>query len=193
MRLLLLLLPLLAEHAACVRAWAGGSALTAAGRYLLDAALASPVYKLVLVPQAKSTMVRTAEANGVAWREALAWIEERGPWALEEGAPPAEAHVHVPEYYKQPFHAYEEGNLCWQAAWEVEIASRAVGARNFPAYGAEGEEAFRGAFDAALRHAGATVPRDAIIIDLGCGSGINSATHPIFPICRTPFPPYVIN
>ena len=89
----------------------GGSTTPANfGRWLLDAALASPVYKLLLVPQAKATMVKTAEDNGVPWRKALAWVREQGPWDL---SPDEEAQrLSVPEYYKQPFHAYEEGNLC---------------------------------------------------------------------------------
>ena len=104
------------------------------GRRLLDAALNSPLYRAVLVPQAKRTMVSTAEQNGVPWSDALEWIQSQGPWSLPDG----EA-VSAPEYYRQPFHAYEMGNLCWEAALEGEIASRAVGARNFPAAGADGE------------------------------------------------------
>jgi len=100
------------------------------GRRLLDAALNSPLYRAVLVPQAKRTMVSTAEQNGVPWSDALEWIQSQGPWSLPDG----EA-VSAPEYYRQPFHAYEMGNLCWEAALEGEIASRAVGARNFPAAG----------------------------------------------------------
>jgi hypothetical protein len=109
------------------------------GRWLLDAALKSPLYKAVLVPQAKRTMVSTAEENGVAWTSALAWLQARGPWVLAEG----EETASVPAYYTEPFHAYEEGNLCWEAALEGEIASRAVGARNFPDYGADGEPSAR--------------------------------------------------
>jgi len=140
------------------------------GRRLLDAALRSPIYKAVLVPQAKDTMVRTAEENGVAWREHLEWIKSQGPWELEAES----KDVAVPEYYKQPFHAYEAGNLCWESAWEGEIASRAVGARNFPDAGADGEEAFRGAFDDALADLGANVPADGVVVDLGCGSGVST-------------------
>ena len=44
------------------------------GRALLDAALSSPLYKAVLVPQAQRTMVETAERNGVPWRDALDWF-----------------------------------------------------------------------------------------------------------------------
>ena len=50
----------------------------------------------------------------------------------------------------------------------------AVGARNFPAYGSEGEEAFRGAFDEALASLGASVPDGGAVVDLGCGTGIST-------------------
>ena len=94
--------------------------------------------------------------------------------AHRAGVLPADAEVPVPEYYQQPFHAYEEGNLCWEAALEGEIASRAVGARNFPDAGADGEEAFRSAFDDALDSIGATVPEGGTLVDLGCGSGVST-------------------
>uniref|UniRef100_A0A7S4EVE3 Methyltransferase type 11 domain-containing protein n=2 Tax=Chrysotila carterae TaxID=13221 RepID=A0A7S4EVE3_CHRCT len=132
--------------------------------------LQSPLYNAVLVPAARRTMVRTAEANGVPWVKSKQWIEQQGPWSLNE----AEASVRVPEYYKAPFHSYEKGNLCWDAAWEVEIASKAVGARNFPEHGSEGEEAFRSAFDSALDSLGACCADGGRILDLGCGSGVST-------------------
>jgi SAM-dependent methyltransferase len=141
------------------------------GRWLLDAALNSPLYKAVLVPQAKGTMVKTAEANGVPWRDALAWIRSQEPWKIADGP---DEEVAVPDYYRQPFHAYEDGNLCWDAAWEGEIASRAVGARNFPDFGADGEAAFRGAFDEALLSIGAECPAGGTMVDFGCGSGVST-------------------
>ena len=165
-------------------------------RWLINTALASPLYKAVLVPQAKATMVKTAEKNGVPWTDALAWLEARGPWELPD---PEQEGVTVPDYYREPFHAYESGNLCWEAALEGEIASRewpplepgsrticrwasnpvyalpgAVGARNFPEAGADGELAFRGAFDEALTSLGAVVPEGGAMVDLGCSSGIST-------------------
>lgn len=140
-------------------------------RWLINTVLASPLYKAVLVPQAKATMVKTAEKNGVPWTDALAWLESRGPWELPEAE---QEGVAVPDYYREPFHAYESGNLCWEAALEGEIASRAVGARNFPEAGADGELAFRGAFDEALAWLGAAVPAGGAVVDLGCGSGIST-------------------
>ena len=37
-----------------------------------------------------------------------------------------------PTYYRRPFHAYERGNLCWEAAFEVEAASLALTLRYWP-------------------------------------------------------------
>lgn len=31
--------------------------------------------------------------------------------------------VILPEYYQKPFHAYKQGNLCWDAAMEVEAGA----------------------------------------------------------------------
>ena len=50
----------------------------------------------------------------------------------------------------------------------------AVGARNFPEAGADGELAFRGAFDEALASLGAVVPAGGVVVDLGCASGIST-------------------
>jgi ubiquinone/menaquinone biosynthesis C-methylase UbiE len=157
---------------------------------ILDWALTSPLWKHVLVPQARANIVRTAEANQIPWTTAKAWIQNQmmsfsdvhcsdgdGTTADDRGV---ESGVVVPDYYKQAFHAYETGNLSWDAAYEVEIASCAVGARNFPQYGSEGEDAFRGAFHSALIEAGARVPtskEDAqpiLIADFGCGTGMST-------------------
>ena len=58
---------------------------------------------------------------------------------------------------------------------EVELASCAVGARNFPAFGPKGEEAFRGAFASAFQNElQVSVPENAVIVDLGCGTGMST-------------------
>ena len=144
------------------------------GQQLLDMALDSPLYKLLLVPQARRTMVDTAEANGIGWVAALEYIRSQGPWddsVLHTLRGDLEA---LPPYYRKPFHAYETGNLNWEAAFEQELASRAVGARNFPAFGKDGEDAFRAAFDNALDSLGAVVPHGGVIVDLGCGTGLST-------------------
>lgn len=142
---------------------------TGFAQQLLDFALTTPVWKYVLVPQARSTMVKTAEANGIPWKSAKQWLKENAN--LRDIS---ESEYEIPSYYQQAFHAYEEGNLCWDAALEVEIASCSVGARNFPQYGSKGEEAFRGAFESALNQAGVKVPVGGSIVDMGCGTGMST-------------------
>lgn len=152
------------------------------GQQLLDIALASPLWKHVMVPQARSTMVKTAEANGIPWMAAKQWIRSRegAPWNDASACSEYDG-IEYPGYYRRPFHAYENGNLSFDAAFEQELASRAVGARNFPKYSSRGEDMFRGAFDAALSKLGARVRgegmakgEDITIVDFGCGTGTST-------------------
>jgi SAM-dependent methyltransferase len=153
---------------------------TGLAQTLLNWALESPLWKYVLVPQARNTMVTTAEANGIEWRQAKAWIEAK---QLQQYGGKLLPKLHttdmeIPSYYQQgTFHAYEQGNLCWDAALEQEIASRAVGARNFPNYGPEGDTAFRQSFWRGMIQAGAKLPEDStfvVAVDMGCGTGLSS-------------------
>ena len=150
---------------------------TGLAQTLLNIALKSPLWKHVMVPEARKTMVKTAEANDIPWTDAKRWLinslnEETKAIMANDNLEDGNA---IPAYYKAPFHAYDKGNLCWDAAIEVEIASRAVGARNFPEYGSKGDDAFRDAFDCALvEEAGAVVPVGGNILDMGCGTGIST-------------------
>eukprot|EP00533_Pseudo-nitzschia_delicatissima_P003868 CAMPEP_0116091322 /NCGR_PEP_ID=MMETSP0327-20121206/7443_1 /TAXON_ID=44447 /ORGANISM="Pseudo-nitzschia delicatissima, Strain B596" /LENGTH=449 /DNA_ID=CAMNT_0003582665 /DNA_START=58 /DNA_END=1407 /DNA_ORIENTATION=- len=150
---------------------------------LLNFALESPLWKLILVPQARATMVKTAEANEIPWTAAKEWIQRQATLSEMEDELSRDESPSIPPYYQKSFHAYETGNLSWEAAFEVEIASAAVGARNFPEYGSKGEDAFRGAFESALIEAGGNVPskqgrsaaNNAIqIVDFGCGTGMST-------------------
>lgn len=150
---------------------------TGLAQTLLNWALESPLWKLILVPQARANIVETAEANKIPWTAAKEWIQSQIPITELE----KELHdmSSIPPYYQKPFHAYETGNLSWEAAFEVEIASAAVGARNFPEYGSKGEDAFRGSFESALIEAGANVPTNKggatiKIVDFGCGTGMST-------------------
>jgi len=133
---------------------------------VLDYVLESPLWKTVLVPQARANIVKTAEENGIRWNEAKEWIRNQFDETII-----LHNENEYPDYYLKPFHAYESGNLCWEAAFEAELASRAVGARNFPAFGEKGEDAFRASFEDTLIDLGATCKKGGTVIDLGCGTG----------------------
>ena len=62
----------------------------------------------------------TADENHVA--RALDWLRDAAPWddaalaAVVDDDPLALADADLPAYYRRPFHAYDEGNLCWESA-----------------------------------------------------------------------------
>ena len=146
---------------------------TGIAQALLNMALASPLWKLVLVPQARQNIVKTAQANGIKWTDSYQWLlNQEGPWKQNNNND--DTIQQYPEFYTKEFHAYEKGNLCWDAAIEQELASRAVGARNFPEYGSNGEDAFRQSFENALLSLGAICPNDGVVVDLGCGTGTST-------------------
>lgn len=157
------------NHGGCDTTLIKAPPRTGFAQKLLDFALTTPLWKYVLVPQARSTMAKTAEANGIPWKACKDWLQSEAHRRIIP-----ESEYTVPSYYRQAFHAYDSGNLSWEAALEVEIVSCSVGARNFPQYGALGEEAFRGAFESALQTGGAHVPRRGAILDLGCGTGMST-------------------
>ena len=121
-----------------------------------------------------------AESTGVRWDEEVTALDdacrsERIDALVAEAGPAFE----TPEYYRRPFHAYDEGNLCWEHAVHQPLVSRAVGARNLPGLPpAQGDDNFRGAFG---RELGDMLPSDAAarrrgaaLLDLGCGTGIST-------------------
>ena len=168
---------------------------------LLNLALASPLWEYVLVPQARASIVKTAEGmcrllflvthiaiasyhysvkeNGIPWVSAKKWLETQpdAPWNNPNNNIDIRDYE-FPDYYTKSFHAYSDGNLSYRAAFEQELASRSIGARNFPKFKDLGEDVFRGAFDKALNDLGATAlssnEEDVVIVDFGCGTGTST-------------------
>jgi hypothetical protein len=95
-----------------------------------------------------------------------------------------------PAYYKQPFHAYEAGNLSWESALEVELASRAVHATVMDpanvAVEAEGDLRMRESYHKMgaqlVAEMGGEWGRVTRVVDLGCAVGLSSlAAAAAFP------------
>ena len=93
----------------------------------------------------------------------------------------AEAPQEFPDYYLKEFHAYEEGNLSWKAAMEVESAALAVHAPIFT----ESNQILRRDGDATLRNnyhlcmleafqARGGLLKPARIVDVGCSTGLST-------------------
>ncbi|CAM9601931.1 unnamed protein product, partial [Choristocarpus tenellus] len=131
----------------------------------------SPAYPM-LVKKAKRTMKNSNV--GIDWDGEVQRLQGVQDWEASLAELLKDGKVNVPEYYMQPFHTYPDGNLCWEAAWEQELASKAVGARNFPDDAAQGEHCLRMAYTTQMERLGAVVDKGGLIVDMGCGTGAST-------------------
>jgi ubiquinone/menaquinone biosynthesis C-methylase UbiE len=85
-----------------------------------------------------------------------------------------------PDYYVCSFHAYEEGNLGWEPALEVESAAHAVHATIWGEAEVTGDAKLRQSYHNALREKLAITPQT--ILDMGCSVGMSTfALQELYP------------
>lgn len=139
--------------------------------------------------RARTMMIQRAESLGVPWRETVQGLQTRhtnqgfSPLWQRELAAIQNPDLIYPDYYTTSFHAYDEGNLGWRPAMEVEVAAKAVHARIWPEAGAAGDARLRQSYHNVLQAKLPTPPKD--IVDLGCGVGMSTETlQAIFPGAR---------
>ncbi|MGB8699438.1 MAG: class I SAM-dependent methyltransferase [Thermosynechococcaceae cyanobacterium] len=128
----------------------------------------------LLKQQARAMMIKRAESIGVQWTQDAQALRDRGleTWnsELQQIQDP---HLIYPDYYLKPFHAYETGNLSWDAATEVEVAAYAVHAQIWSKDGAkDGDAQLRNSFQTLLKQH--IVPDPTRILDLGCSVGMST-------------------
>lgn len=128
--------------------------------------------------QARNMMIKRAEKIGVPWRENVQKLRSHD-WDSEL-AEVQNPQLTYPDYYLRSFHAYESGNLCWDAALEVESAARAVHAKIWSDAGAKGDSWLRQSYHDVLKAQLPIQPRD--ILDLGCSVGLSTfALQAVYP------------
>ena len=122
--------------------------------------------------QARQLIIRTAERNGIPWRKRRSELREAAAPLLAESRSQG---LVSPDYYLARFHAYEQGNLCWQAATEAEQATDAMALRIWPEENLDPLQAqtrLRDAIHAAVE----PLLSDSIheVLDLGCSVGVST-------------------
>jgi hypothetical protein len=98
--------------------------------WLIDRLLAVDPVRRLLFHQARRLIIRTAEGRGIAWRARREQLLAQAEPLLATSTDPATV---TPAYYRARFHAYDQGNLCWEAACEAEQATDAMALRVWPA------------------------------------------------------------
>ncbi|RVW46709.1 Demethylmenaquinone methyltransferase [Vitis vinifera] len=119
----------------------------------------------------------TAEKTNIPWREMTNEILESDVYKeMESTENPS---VVYPDYYLNPFHAYDEGNLSWLAAAEAEAATMSMVRRATPDASSleEAIKIVRGNWLQAierhhLQYSGNSTIRD--ILDVGCSVGVST-------------------
>ena len=145
--------------------------------------------------QARKMMIERAESIGVPWTQRASNLMSRGleVWDAERQAI-QDPDLEYPDYYVVSFHAYETGNLSWEAATEVEVASYAAHARIWPESGAKGDARLRQSYHDVIREQVPTAPKD--ILDMGCSVGLSTlalqATYPEAQLTGLDLSPYFL-
>lgn len=141
--------------------------------------------------QARNMMIKRAESIGVPWTRDVQALRSHD-WNSEL-AQVQDPDLVYPEYYLKSFHAYDNGNLSWEAATEVEVAAYAVHARIWPDAGAQGDAKLRQSYQDILSR---IVQQPQDILDLGCSVGMSTfalqATYPQARVTGLDLSPYFL-
>ncbi|MBZ8179038.1 class I SAM-dependent methyltransferase [Oscillatoria salina] len=142
--------------------------------------------------KAREMMIKRAEKIGVPWREEVRKLRQHD-WD-REFAEVENPQLVYPEYYLRSFHAYDRGNLSWDAALEVEVAAYAVHAGIWQDAGAKGDPRLRQSYHNLLKEQIPSQPQ--AILDLGCSVGMSSfalqATYPNSKVTGIDLSPYFL-
>lgn len=153
---------------------------------LVNSLLSLPFLAKFAKDRARALIIKRAEAIGVAWRDDVKFLRSRG--GTEAFSPQWEADLaqmtnpslEYPEYYLTSFHAYDRGNMSWDAAMEVEVAAYSVHAKIFAETGRSGDTRLRQSYHDLLTQAIPTPPQ--AIVDIGCSVGMSTfALQNIYP------------
>ncbi len=136
--------------------------------------------------QARELIIKRAESIGVAWRDDVKFLRSRGgsaplsPQWETDLARITNPHLEYPDYYLTSFHAYEQGNMSWDAAMEVEVAAYSVHAKIFAETGTSGDTQLRQSYHDLITQSLPTPPQT--IVDIGCSVGMSTfAIQAIYP------------
>lgn len=156
--------------------WAGEDFLSRLVNLLIKT---KPIYS-IMQRQARQVLIKTAEKNGISWRKNYQELEQSEAKDFLDSL--TNSNVVYPDYYQVPFHAYDQGNLCWQAAFEAASATYSMGLRVWKDEDITWQDAqkrLRHSFYQVLEQYTPTTVTN--MLDLGCSVGISTlALHRYF-------------
>lgn len=143
--------------------------------------------------RARQMMIQRAERIGVPWTKTVQELKSYD-WETEL-AQVQNPQLVYPDYYLRSFHAYDNGNLSWEAALEVEVAAYTVHAGIWTDAGVQGDPKLRSSYHNVLVNQIPAAPKD--ILDVGCSVGMSSfalqAVYPQAKITGLDLSPYFLS
>ncbi|XP_011098030.1 uncharacterized protein LOC105176814 [Sesamum indicum] len=153
--------------------WTGETALSRLVGSLISF---KPLYS-VLKLGARQVLISTAEKGNIPWRDMTKEILESDVYSEKDAI--EDPSIVYPDYYLNPFHAYDEGNLSWLAAAEAEAATMSIAKRAIPSASSvdEANQIVRGNWLQAIeshhqKYSGNSTIRE--ILDIGCSVGVST-------------------
>uniref|UniRef100_A0A6V7QUE6 Methyltransferase domain-containing protein n=1 Tax=Ananas comosus var. bracteatus TaxID=296719 RepID=A0A6V7QUE6_ANACO len=135
-----------------------------------------PLYSVMKLAS-RQVIISTAEKSNIPWRDMAREILESD--VHKEFERIRDPSVVYPDYYLNPFHAYDDGNLSWLAAAEAEAATMSIAKRAIPEASTveEANKIVRGNWLTAieqhhLKYSGNCEIND--ILDVGCSVGVST-------------------
>lgn len=127
--------------------------------------------------QARTMMIKRAEKIGVPWTKQVESLQKLD-WDSQLKTV-QNLDISYPDYYLKTFHAYDNGNLSWDAALEVEVAAYAVHAKVWGDIVRDGDAKLRQSYHDILRQHS---PHPQDVLDLGCSVGMSTfALQEVYP------------
>ncbi|MBL1210491.1 class I SAM-dependent methyltransferase [Geminocystis sp. GBBB08] len=121
--------------------------------------------------RARKMIVKRAHLIGVNWEDNVQNLQNHD-WETEIQTV-ENPDIIYPSYYLQSFHAYDKGNLSWDAAWELESAAYTVHSTVYSKTPqADGDRNLRKSYHQILKSEIPSNPQN--ILDLGCGVGLST-------------------
>jgi len=121
--------------------------------------------------RARRMIIERANRIGVNWQENMTTLQNRD-WS-EDIKQVENFDLQYPDYYLKSFHAYDQGNLGWDAAWELESAAYSVHSTIFSKEPhISGDRTLRQKYHQVLQQEIEQNPSN--ILDMGCGVGLST-------------------
>jgi ubiquinone/menaquinone biosynthesis C-methylase UbiE len=121
--------------------------------------------------KARKMIVQRANLIGVNWEENVKNLQNHD-WQTEIQTI-ENPDMTYPSYYLQSFHAYDKGNMSWDAAWELESAAYSVHSTIYSKTPqVDGDRNLRKSYHEVLKSEIPFNPEN--ILDFGCGVGLST-------------------